>query len=83
MAVKIKTMTIRIPEDIYNFGSRLARNRRVSLNKLITESLEHELRREEEQHLFEAFTELGRDAEDTDVEFAIAAQREVIDNAER
>jgi hypothetical protein len=83
MARNTKTMTVRLPERIYADSSRLAHRRQVSLNHLIQESLEHELKREDDQHLYDAFTQLGEDAEEYNVEYAIAAQREVIDRAER
>ncbi len=79
MAVgKTKALTIRLPEELYRAGAETAKRRKVSLNRLVQESLETALRAEEDRQLYEEFTRLGRDKELTDVEYAFEAQREVV-----
>lgn len=73
-----KALTVRLPADLYHTSSELARRRKVSLNTLIQEGLAAILNAEEEARLYEAFGELGEDAEGADVEYALPAQWEVL-----
>ena len=66
----MKAFTLRLPEALYAQSLALARKRGVSLNALVRQLLE-------EQTIFDAFTQLG-EMGDTDVEFAMPAQSEVI-----
>ncbi len=68
-----KTLTLRLPDDLYSVGTAAASRRKMSMNTLVCESLAAYLKEEEEQQLFEAFTLAGK-AEDADVEFAFEAQ---------
>ena len=78
MASKRKAMTVRLPEELYRTSSKVARRLRISLNELVKESLEAALKAEREKSLYEAFGQAGEDAAGADVEFARAAQREVV-----
>jgi len=78
MATKRKAMTVRLPEELYRTSSKVARRRRISLNELVKESLEAALKAERERGLYEAFGQAGEDVEGADVEFARAAQQEVV-----
>jgi hypothetical protein len=72
MNEKRKAMTVRLPEGLYRAGVSAARRRRVSMSRLLQESL----REEEQAHLSEAFGRLG-EGEEREVEFAARAQGEV------
>ena len=73
-----KTLTIRLPLDLYQAISAVAKQRHISFNALVQESLSTILQAEEDARLYEAFGHLGADAEEADVEFAAAAQWEVV-----
>ncbi len=77
MTSKTKAMTLRLPHDLYRATIAVARRRRVSVNELVRECLTETTKAEEERRLFEAFGELGGDAE-ADAEYALAAQAEVL-----
>ncbi|MCS6860730.1 MAG: hypothetical protein NZT92_10480 [Abditibacteriales bacterium] len=73
-----KTLTVRLPLDLYQASSEVAKRRRISLNALVQEGLHAVMRAEDYARLYEAFGQLGEDAEQSDVEFAIPAQWEVV-----
>jgi len=78
MPTTAKTLTIRLPLDLYQAISAVAKQRHISFNVLVQESLSTILKAEEDARLYEAFGHLGADAEEADVEFAAAAQWEVV-----
>jgi predicted transcriptional regulator len=80
MATKVKTkaLTVRLPMDMYEASSEIARRRNVSLNELVQDSLRAALKAEEQRMLYDAFTELGQHPEECDVSYALEAQREVV-----
>jgi predicted DNA-binding protein len=73
-----KTVTLRLPENLYHAGNLAAQKRQISMNALLKESLEARLKELEDEEMFEAFTLVGQDKEEADVEFAIHAQSEVM-----
>jgi hypothetical protein len=74
-----RQLTIRIPGDLYRRTQKLAKARKVSVNALVTRML-RDLEREERDHELErAFDLLGRSG-GNDVEYALPAQREVLDD---
>lgn len=75
---KTKTLTVRLPLDLYQAGSEIAKRRQISLNALIQEGLTAMMKAEEYTRLYEAFGQLGEEAEESDVEFASHAQWEVV-----
>ena len=77
-AVTAKTLTVRMPPELYSAVQKMARRREMSLNTLLQESLTASLRAEEEQQRYNEYTLLGQDAEMCDVEYAIYAQAEVM-----
>ena len=81
MAEEKKAMTVRLPLDLYRAGARIARRRRISMSRLVQESLRGALAEEERRRLFAAFGSLT-EGEETEVEFARAAQAEVAGDAE-
>lgn len=80
MGVEIgfRSLTVRIPPHVYELSRQIAHKRETSLNALIQQSLEALIRAEEEQASYDAYTLLGQDAEECDVEYAIHAQAEVM-----
>jgi hypothetical protein len=54
----------------------------MSVNALVQEGLTVLLKREEYARLYDAFGELGKDAQESDVEFASDAQWEVVSRGE-
>jgi predicted DNA-binding protein len=77
-----KTVTLRLPEDLYHAGNLVAQKRHMSMNALLKESLEARLKEIEDEEMYEAFTLVGQDKEESDVEFAFFAQAEVVLNGE-
>jgi hypothetical protein len=73
-----RALTVRLPEELYDQSQELARERSTSLNALIQEGLVGLIRARREAQLYEAFGLLGEDAEEASVEFAVAAQQEVV-----
>jgi hypothetical protein len=78
MRVSTKSLTIRLPHDLYETARAVARRREMSLNALVKNALEVMAKDEDEARLYEAFGLLGVDVKESDVEFALPAQREVV-----
>jgi len=75
---RTKAMTVRLPMDLYEAGSRVAKRRRVSLNQLVQDSLRAVLKDEADKALYDDFTLAALDKDEVDVEYAFEAQREVV-----
>ena len=73
-----RSLTVRISPNVYESSRIIARKRQISLNALIQQSLEALIWAEEEQASDDAYTLLGQNAEECDVEYAIYAQAEVM-----
>jgi hypothetical protein len=73
----LKTISARVSPRLHEATTRLARLENKSVNEIVAEALTERVRIREEQELYDAFTLLGQDEEETDVEFALAAQAEV------
>ena len=69
--------TVRLPRKLYRASSAAARRRKMSLNRLVQESLATAIRAEEDRELYEAFERFAQDPESS-VEYAFEAQREVV-----
>ncbi|MFN3649360.1 MAG: hypothetical protein ACK47B_07235 [Armatimonadota bacterium] len=78
-----RNLTVRLPEELFAESESLARERNVSLNRLVQEGLTTLLRAQRYQRLYEAFGELGDDPDEMDVEFAAEAQFEATREDER
>ncbi len=77
-----KPLTVRLPISVYEKASVLAKARHQSLNKLVQDGLQFIEVQERERRLFDDFTAIAESGEDeTDVEFALPAQSEVIKNS--
>ena len=73
----MKSLTIRLPEDVYNASRRIARARNESLNTLVGQALKKIAHDEQEQALYDAFGLIAAD-KDTDISFAESIQWEAI-----
>jgi len=73
-----KTFTVRVPGDLYESSRNVAKRRGMSVNALVQESLARLVQEEEDAAFYDSFTLLGQDAEESSVEFAVAAQSEVV-----
>ena len=71
-------LTLRLPPDLYQLGHQIARQRHISLNAFILESLQAMVQQEQQRKLYDDFTLLGEDMEGSDVEYAFAAQRDAV-----
>ena len=72
------TVSLRLSSDMYRRTTELARRRNKSVNALLQEGVCRLLQDEEDRTLSDAFDLLARHPADTDVEYAIHAQSEVI-----
>ena len=72
-----KTISARVSPGLHEATLRLAKREKKSVNELVAELLAERMKRQEEQDLYDAFTLLGQDIAEADVEFAFAAQAEV------
>ena len=80
-ATKLKSITARVSERLYQAASKVAESRGESMNRLVEQALAKVVREEEDRALFDAFTLLGQDIEGAEVDFALVAQSEVIASA--
>ncbi len=82
MKTRKKAMTVRLPLDLYRASTQIAKRGEVSLSGLVQESLRATLEREGQRHLYQAFSRVGEDTDEADVEFAFDAQAEVVRDGE-
>jgi len=77
-----KTLTIRLPLDLYERASHLAVIRGQSLNRLFQDGLQLLDSQDRDQRLFDDFTVIA-DAQgnESDIGFAFAAQTETLDES--
>ena len=73
-----RAITLRLPPALHTAIAQAARRRHQSINALIQQNLEALVRAEEEQARYDAYTLLGQDAEECNVDYAIYAQAEVM-----
>lgn len=73
-----RSLTVRLKPDLLAAAARLAKKREMSLNSLIQESIARQVKEQEDRELFEAFEAMGSFQEDSNVEYAIHAQAEVM-----
>jgi hypothetical protein len=72
-----KTLTIRLQPAVYEKATSLAERRHTSLNRLFQDGLELLAAQEQEKQLFDDFSLIAAaGTEETDVQFALAAQAE-------
>jgi len=75
-------LTVRLPTALYEKGKALAEQQNMSLNELLIAALGTVVSRQQQEALFAAFSEVGADADLNNVDFAMAAQREVLDGSD-
>ena len=73
-------LTLRLDEEIYLQVKELAQSKKTSISAFIQGVLSEALKNEEKRALYDAFTLVGQDGGVTDVEFALSAQREVVES---
>jgi predicted transcriptional regulator len=78
MSSKVKTLTVRLPLELYERVVETAERRDSSLNATVQEALHLLTQQDQQARLYEAFSLLGEDAAEADVEFAFEAQRQVV-----
>jgi hypothetical protein len=74
----LKSLTLRIEQNIYDKTKHLALKEKCSVNSLIEQLIIEKLKEKEKQTLFEEFSIVGLDQEISDVEYSIQAQKEVL-----
>src|SRR5436309_1345174 len=78
----VKSITLRLPADLFEATARLASEKRQSLNSLIVEQLRELSKAERDKSLKAAYDLLGDDPESS-VEHTVPAQTEVVERHER
>jgi predicted DNA-binding protein len=71
-------LTLRLPSDMYEGVKSIAKKKGKSFSGYLREILEKILKEEQKKMLYDAFSQVGRDKEDTNVEYAFEAQKEVV-----
>lgn len=71
--------TLRLEEDLYTRVKEVARARQTSFTAFVQAVLAEALKNEEQKALYDAFSLVGGEPDEADVEFAVHAQREVLD----
>ena len=74
--------TLRLEEEIYTRIKEIARARHTSFTAFVQGVLADVLKKEEQNALYDCFSQAGEDPESADVGYAISAQREVIERHE-
>jgi len=72
-------MTLRLPRSLHREVTTTARRQGISATAVITHSIEEEMRRHVERRLFEAFTLVGDDMAEAEVEWMVPLFREATD----
>lgn len=77
--MSLKAITLRIDENIYNKTKDIALQENSSLNTFIYNLIVEKIKEREKQELFDEFTLVGED-DDSNVDYSLVAQKEVIFN---
>jgi hypothetical protein len=72
------TTTLRLPPDMAEAVKLEATERGTTMNELIRSLIGAYLKQKDEQRLYDGFTLLGSDREESNVEYAIHAATEVV-----
>ena len=73
-----QAVTVRLPKDLYQATATIAKADKKSFNALVQESLARTVRERRYVELYDAFTVAAEDEEEMSVEYAFAAQSEVV-----
>ena len=71
-------MTLRMDPELHRRAKAVARRRGATLTGLVQSVVEEAVREEEQRELFEAFSLVSEEVEETAVEFAVPAENEVV-----
>lgn len=80
--MKSVALTLRLEESLYTRAKEAAAAHKTSFTAFVQTALYEVLKREEQKNLYEAFSLVGQDSEESDVDFALHAQQEVTGNHE-
>jgi hypothetical protein len=72
------TTTFRFPDDMAQALKSAAAEKGITVNELARQLIRDHLKVREERALYDSFTELGKNREEVDVEYAIHAASEVV-----
>lgn len=72
-----QSFTVRLPLELYQASTAIAQARQVSMNALIQEQLAILVREEQQKRLYDAFSLVAEDEDESSVAFAEVAQAEV------
>jgi hypothetical protein len=75
-------LTLRLDEEIYNGIKEMAKAHQTSFTAFVQGILAGELKNQEKKALYDAFSLVGQDVGEADVEYAVTAQREAFDQHE-
>ena len=76
--MKKMALTLRLPSDMYEAAKNIAKKKGKSFSGYLRELLEERIREEKKKMLFDAFSQVAKDKEEIDTEYAFEAQREVV-----
>ena len=75
-------LTLRLEEELYARIKEIAQSRKTSFTSFVQGVLAETLKNEEKKALYDAFSLVGQEIGEADVEYAVAAQKEVVDQHE-
>ena len=74
----VRTFSVRVPETLYSDAHRIAEERKLSVNALVSEALRTLVDEAQDREMYATATLLGQDAEMSTADFAFDAQSEVV-----
>ncbi|NLA90809.1 MAG: hypothetical protein GX843_04095 [Synergistaceae bacterium] len=72
-----RTVTLRISDDLHRECKRISRRKKISMNAFLAEGVMRMVEEEKRAMLYDAFTEAAAGGS---AEFAVSAQREILDD---
>ena len=80
--MKNVALTLRLEKDLYTRAKEAAQAQKTSFTAFVQGALAEVLKKEEQKTLYAAFSLVAQDLEETNVEYALHAQREVVESHE-
>jgi predicted DNA-binding protein len=77
MSTASQTVTLRLPRELYDRTTELAKKRKKSLNALLQDGVRKLIEEDENRALSDGFDLLAQHPEECDVDYAIHAQSEI------
>lgn len=71
-------LTLRLPAELYEKSKKIAQKRSKSFTGFLREVLEEKVNEEEKKSMFDAFSLVAEDKEESKVDFAFETQKDVI-----